>query len=159
MPNGSTHSDRLQQDLGVTNQRVFTVEKGLADLSSAQERQGLRLSAEIEGVFTKLTSEIRNLSPQFAERTKVPWGAIGVMQVGVIALGGVLYWPIRENQSDFKDALRELKTTMISRSDVDYKFSVTGQRRDDFQRMSEQRDKEMDGKIEQIRDRIVPRSE
>ncbi|WP_284317324.1 hypothetical protein, partial [Methylobacterium gnaphalii] len=88
-----------------------------------------------------------------------PWGAIGVMQVGVIALGGVLYWPIRENQSDFKDALRELKTTMISRSDVDYKFSVTGQRRDDFQRMSEQRDKEMDGKIEQIRDRIVPRSE
>ena len=159
MPNGNTQNDRFQTSLDVTNNRVSTLETSVRDLASSQAQLGIRLSAEINAVSNSLSAELKGLAGQFADRSKIPWPALGVMLAFITTVGGLVWYPVKDNQDRLQAVVLRIAENSVSKSDMEYRLTVSGQRRDDFQRQSEMRDRELDAKAEQIRDRIVPRSE
>ncbi len=159
MANGQSRDDRFQTSLDVTNNRVSTLETSVRDLASSQAQLGIRLSAEISAVSNALSAKLESLTGQFADRSKIPWPALGVMLAFITTVGGLVWYPVKDRQDALQAAVLKIADSAVSKSDLEYRLSVSGQRRDDFQRQSEYRDKELDRQVEQIRDRIVPRSE
>ncbi|KAB7788073.1 hypothetical protein [Methylorubrum populi] len=170
VPNGATRDDRFQNSLDVTNNRVSTLEKSVGELASSQERLGLRLSSEITNVATSLSGEIRTLAGQFADRSKIPWPALGVMLAFITTIGGLVWYPVKDKQDKVDAAIQRLADTTadklekvadnaVTKSDLEYRLTVSGARRDEFQRQSEARDTKLENVVEQIRDKIVPRGE
>ena len=146
-------------ELGVTNNRVGTLERAVTQLGAEQQQLGLRLSNEISQVSASLTGELKSITASLAERSKIPWPALGVMLSGVIALGTLVWYPVKDNQNKLETAVQRLAEVSVGKADLEYRLTVSGQRRDDFQRMSEQRDKDLQVNMEQLRERIVPRGE
>jgi hypothetical protein len=60
-------------ELGVTNNRVGTLERAVTQLSADQQQLGLRLSNEISQVATSLTGELKSITGTLADRSKIPW--------------------------------------------------------------------------------------
>lgn len=159
MPNGASRDDRFQTSLDVTNNRVSTLETSVRDLASSQAQLGIRLSAEINAVSNALSAELKGLAGQFADRSKIPWPALGVMLAFITTVGGLVWYPVKDRQDALQTAVLKLAENAVSRNDFEYRLRLSGERRDDFQRMAEVRDKDMEAKVEQLRDRIVPRGE
>jgi hypothetical protein len=66
--------------------RMSVVEKGISDIASG----------------------LAALSTKFDKKSEIPWQALGVMLAFVGLIGGALYWPIRETQSELKVAMVEM---------------------------------------------------
>lgn len=155
MPEGVVKRD----DLAVTNQRVNTLERSVRDLSEDQARMGRDLSQKISNVATNLTAELKGVTGQLTERSKVPWQALGVMLTFVTAIGGLVYWPIKDSQSRFENQLLRIAETTMTSKEFNERWATGSARRDDWQRASEDRSKANREMIEKLRESVVPRAE
>lgn len=155
MPEGVVKRD----DLAVTNQRVNTLERSVRDLSEDQARMGRDLSQKISNVATNLTAELKGVTGQLTERSKVPWQALGVMLAFVTAIGGLVYWPIKDSQSRFENQLLRIAETTMTSKEFNERWATGSARRDDWQRASEDRSKANREMIEKLRESVVPRAE
>lgn len=81
---GWTHRDR--EELGGLRARMTQFERGLTEISAA----------------------VHGLAAKFDKTQEPKWQAYGVMVTVMIAIGGLLYWPIRETQADLKASNNEL---------------------------------------------------
>jgi hypothetical protein len=46
------------------------------------------------------------LHTTISERSKIRWPALGFMLSEIVVIGGMAYWPIRENQSELKEGMK-----------------------------------------------------
>ena len=155
MPDGVVKTD----DLAVTNQRVNTLERSVRDLSEDQARMGRDLSQQISNVATNLTAELKGVTGQLTERSKVPWQALGVMLAFVTAIGGLVYWPIKDSQSRFENQLLRIAENSITSKEFNERWATGTARRDDWQRASEDRSRVNRELIDKLRESQVPRAE
>lgn len=156
MPN--THSD-IHNDLGVTNQRVSTLERAVQQLAHDQQQLGLRLSTEIGQVSSMLGAKLEGLNTSLAERSKIPWPALGVMLAFITTIGGLVWYPVKDRQDRVDTVLAKLAEVSVSKSDLEYRFLVSGQHRDELQRVNEERDRDFRTELKDLRTAIVPRGE
>jgi hypothetical protein len=84
---------------------------------------------------------------------------LAVMLGFITTIGGLVWYPVQSNQQRIEAAILRMSDVAVTKPELDLRLLATGQRRDDFQRTSEQRDNEANAKIEQLRDKIVPRGE
>jgi hypothetical protein len=146
-------------DLAVTNQRVNTLERSVRDLSEDLNRTSRDLSTQIGNVATNLMAELKGVTGQLSERSKIPWQALGVMLTFVTVIGGLVYWPIKDSQARLETQLLRIAEGAVSQKEFNERWATGAARRDDWQRASEDRSRDNRNLIEKLRDAVVPRSE
>lgn len=152
-------TQQWQNDLGVTNQRVHTLERAVQQLANDQQQMGTRLSAEIGNVATQMSAELKGLNLSLAERSKIPWPALGVMLAFITTIGGLVWYPVKDRQDRIDGVLAKLSEVTVTKPELEYRFTISGQRRDELQRVTEERMRENREEIKNIRTSIVPRGE
>lgn len=145
--------------LGITNQRVSALEDGMKTLQLGQDRLARDFSAQLQTTATELASEVKSLATSLQERSKIPWQALGVMLTSLTVIGGLVYWPVNENQKRLESILIKMDESKISKAEFNSVISNAAQRRDDAQRAGEERDRETRAQIEKMRGEIVSRGE
>lgn len=74
-----------------------------------REVHGLRDTMATKSDFLSLQSAIR----EEASKRGPMWPLYSLMMTGVLAIGALAYWPIRESQNDLKDTVRTLATSVV----------------------------------------------
>jgi hypothetical protein len=137
-----------------------------AALDERVQNQGVRLGqieAAMSRGFSAVENSITSLSSEFRTGNKPQWQALSLLATVIIAVlgftGSLLYLPIKGDIGDVKASISELAKVSVGKSDLEYRLQVSGQRRDDYQRLSEGRDAELAKAVEMLREKIVPRGE
>lgn len=137
--------DAIQAQLG---ERVTNLGRRQTDLET-EMRSGFR---QMESSITSFTNETRTsiaaLSTTLAERNKPQWQALSVMLAAIVAIGGLVYWPIREGQTRIDTTLNRMNETMVTRQEMDWRQA----------RGQEDRSR-MESSIADVREGLVPREE
>lgn len=114
MANGSAYKFDPEARYAALDERVAN----LGSRQSTLETTTSRGFAQVEQSIASLSNETRNaltsLSNEFRSNQKPQWQAIGVALTFAVVLGGLVYWPIRENQADMKQQLRDLSGSALS---------------------------------------------
>ncbi|MBP0438404.1 hypothetical protein [Tianweitania sediminis] len=148
--NGETEAARMYMDAvqAQLGERVTNLGRRQSDLET-EMRSGFR---QMETSITSFTNETRSsiaaLSTTLAERNKPQWQALSVMLAAIIAIGGLVYWPIREGQTRIDATLSRLGETVVTREEMTWRS----------QRTAEDRAR-MEGAVADLRTSMVHRNE
>jgi hypothetical protein len=144
----------------------FDPEAKYAALDERVLNQGVRLGQIEQAMnrgFSAVEASLSSLSTEFRTSGKPQWQAFSLLAFCVVTfLGGIgtLVWlPVKGDIGDLKMMVAEQNRAFVTKSDMEYRLQVSGQRRDDFQRASEQRDADTMKQVEFVREKIVPRGE
>lgn len=113
---------------------------------------------------------IRHIVTKLDSRDKVPWGAIIGSCLGAITLivtlvsgiGALAFSPLSAGITDMKAAFVKMEARAdryVPREDLDARFSVITQRRDDLQRLTDARVERIERDLDAASKQIVPRGE
>lgn len=86
-------------DHGALNQEVMNLKEGHGQL-----RQDFR---NLEG---KVDSGFAMLMQKLDSRGKVDWTPVGILVTALLAIGGALYWPIRETMAKQEAAIEIMRS-------------------------------------------------
>jgi len=64
---------------------------------------------DVRELKTQISTGFASLHTKFEERSKIQWPAWTLFFAALLAIGGFAYWPIRENQTMFREELREAR--------------------------------------------------
>lgn len=109
-------------DTGILRERVYNLERNV--LSTQGEIHEIRsvmatgedvrqLQNNIGALAAEMKSSIATITAELRQHGKPQWQALSLMLTFALAIGALVYWPIREKQSDQHDRL-----TMIERNYV-----------------------------------------
>lgn len=153
------HDKDLREGLSVTNTRVDALADAVRGLQRGQEQLATDFSAQLGRVSTELAAEIKSVATSLQERSKIPWQALGVMLAFLTTIGTLVYLPIQQTQARMEAVLVKLDDTKVTKGELQNYLTNVGQRRDEAQRASEDRDREMRAVVEKLRGEIVSRGE
>lgn len=149
--NGSAYvgySEIDRAEVGILKTRVTNIEADIHDLRETIQAGNAGLSAQIASVTSKID-----------DRSKVQWPAMMLLLTVVITIGSLVYWPIRESQQRTVDVLDRLIASTVPRTEVDIRFQTGAQRRDDIQRLTDERIGANSRDIAALEAKLVPRGE
>ncbi|MDH2313174.1 hypothetical protein [Methylobacterium brachiatum] len=109
---------------------------------------------------------IKTIVGKLDSRDRIPWGVIGTfaaLVLSVIAsIGGLAFRPLGDGIADLKVALVKMENRAdryVPREDLDNRFAVISQRRDDLQRLTDARVERIERDLDTTVKQIVPRGE
>lgn len=155
----NNYKDDVSRNLDVTNTRVSALENNIRDLANAQHQLGVRLTADISTISQNLSTEIKGLAGQLADRGKIPWPALAFMLAFITTVGGLVWYPVNLRLEKSEQILERMTDAKVSYKEFEMRLTTAAQRRDDYNRMQEAKDEKTEAKIEKIREAIVPRGE
>lgn len=172
MANGNGEGTvRSTYDFGALEQRVRNMEGGLSN---------------IRADISALTSKIDTQSQNYAASSKTNWSVLASFFSAVIliigALGSIAKSPIDAALIRLDSDVREVNRQIVPRAELDTRIAVlnrdirdvmdqatryatkaeietSAKRRDDIQKLTDERSAQNRAMIEQVRDRVVPRGE
>lgn len=117
-----------------------------------------------------LQEGIQHIVAKLDSRDRVPWGAIIGSCLGAITLivtlvsgiGALAFSPLSAGITDMKAAFVKMEARAdryVPREDLDARFSVITQRRDDLQRLTDARVERIERDLDTASKQIVPRGE
>lgn len=132
-------------------ERLVRVEKDVAGLTSGLAS----LTGSVERGFAALTSDVK-------ARSTINWQPIAIL-LGVLgSLGTMGFTWINTGQGRLELAIAKVETAAqryVPREDLDARFNVITQRRDDLQRLTDNRIERVERDLDAITKQIVPRGE
>lgn len=102
-----------QESLGSIQTRVHHLEQSLVGLSK-DLREG----------FAALNKQMQDQSARFDQERRPQWQAYGVMLTGMVILGTLAYWPIREQQGRLESLIVKMDDQKVGRAE----FNVVQER-------------------------------
>ncbi|MGX9980241.1 hypothetical protein [Methylobacterium fujisawaense] len=117
-----------------------------------------------------LQEGIQHIVAKLDSRDRVPWGAIIGSCLGAITLivtlvsgiGALAFSPLSAGITDMKAAFVKMEARAdryVPREDLDARFSVITQRRDDLQRLTDARVERIERDLDAVSKQVVPRGE
>lgn len=103
---GSNMNQTEEAAFGSLQTRVLHVEQSMATMSKDM-REG----------FALVGKQIADQSERFGQSQRPQWQAYGVMVTVVVVLGGLVYWPIREQGGRIEDALIKIADDKVGRQE------------------------------------------
>lgn len=135
--------------------RVTIVERDVKALTENVSREFADVRKDGDARHLDLKGMIQGLANAQAERSKVPWQAIGVI-VGILGVaGGLVYSPIKERQGEMAESIHD----RVTHNEFMTTLTAIGARRDDAQRTLESRIGRNEGDIDAMQKAVVPRGE
>jgi hypothetical protein len=122
MTNGNTehriYTDAITAQLG---ERVTNLGRRQSDLESEMRTGFKQMEAAVGALATEMRSSVAALATNMAERNKPQWQAIAVALSFCTVVGGLVYWPIQNSQTDMKVAMTAIVDKMVSRQEMDWR--------------------------------------
>lgn len=120
------YSDPAAAALG---ERVSNLSRRQTDLEN-EMRAGFRsMEGHIDRIATDTRNALSSLTQNLSERNKPQWQALSVMLAALIAIGGLVFWPIREGQGRIDTALARISEVMVTRQEMDWRSQRTAEDR------------------------------
>lgn len=123
----------------------------IASLNERVSGQGSHIASienEMRRNFESVNVALSNINAKLETQNKPQWQALGVLLTGIVVVGTLAYWPIRESQSRIENNLTSLANTTVTLREYDNNRVLS--RTDNSNRFE---------KIESILANIVPRAE
>ncbi|KQS86927.1 hypothetical protein [Rhizobium sp. Leaf383] len=140
-----SYENALQAQLG---ERVTNLGRRQTDLET-EMRSGFK---QMESAVSSLANETRNsiasLSSNIAERNKPQWQAIAVALSFCTIVGGLVYWPIKDDTGSVKASILLITERMVTQKEMEWRTA----------RGVEDRSR-IEAAVKDIRDGLVPRAE
>ncbi len=140
-----------QHTAGDYAERLVRVEKDVAGLSAGLTA----LTGSVERGFAALTSDVK-------ARSTINWQPIAIL-LGVLgSLGTMGFTWINTGQGRLELAIAKVENASqryVPREDLDARFAIISQRRDDLQRLTDSRIERMGRDVDAVSKQIVPRGE
>ncbi len=142
-------------DYGALEQRVYSTETGLRALGE-----------NMSSGFADLRNQISGIAKEFSSSRQPQWQALSVVLVFCTVVGGLAYWPIREQQSDLRITISELSKVVkevndakISRAEFGGRLASNDQRAATLREMYADRFKRIEADVDAQQKALVPRGE
>lgn len=124
----------------------------------------------LENAVSGIGSRLDAIANKLDEKGKVPllaiigsvFGAITLTVTLVSAIGALAFSPLSSGMMDLKAALVKIESKSdryVPREDLDTRFNVVTQRRDDLQRLTDNRIERVERDVDAIAKQVVPRGE
>lgn len=139
---------RREFDPGAMEQRVYGIEQSVSALGQSTATQ-----------INALSQQITNLATKIDERGKMPWPALSVMLSALVVIGGLVWYPVKNDLTRTESLLIKLSDTVSEKYVTKEQSATAGQRRDDWQRVAEERFKRVESDADRLQTSIVPRGE
>ncbi|MCJ2108012.1 hypothetical protein MKK70_22075 [Methylobacterium sp. E-041] len=149
----------------MTQQHVQQMQQQQMPARDHESRIGI-----LENGVAGILSRLENISTKLDNRDKVPWGALIGSALGAITLivtlisgiGALAFSPLSTGMADLKSAIVKMESRAdryVPREDLDTRFGVITQRRDDLQKASDARVERIERDVDAMQKSIVPRGE
>jgi methyl-accepting chemotaxis protein len=136
---------------------------GLDERVLGIDRRQQQLETAMSRGFSAVENSITSLATEFRSGSKPQWQAFSLLATIIIAVlgfvGTLVFFPVKTDIQDLKQSIQQLASVSVGKADLEYRLDVSGKRRDDFQRLSENRDAELMKGVDLLREKIVPRGE
>lgn len=161
---------RSPLSLEVLHERQASTANDLSQLAENTSRQIRDLATSTSQQIAGVSSQIEGIKSTITERSRVPWQALGVMLAALGLIGALVYWPIREGQTRVETAIDRMITNVegnvrraddrfLTKAEYGSLNTAASQRRDDLNRLIEQRITRLEADTGSIEKGIVPRPE
>lgn len=109
-------------DTGILRERVYNLERNV--LNTQGELHEIRavmatgedvrqLQTNISAIASEMKAAISSISSEMRQSGKPQWQAISVVLTFCLAIGALVYWPIREKQSDQHDRIASIERSFV----------------------------------------------
>ena len=112
-------------EYGRLEQRVLGVESALTNVIGAMDRDRAHVDQQFQNHRLHVDQQFSTLQTTIAERSKIPWPALGVMLSAIVVIGGMAYLPIKEKQSDQALAIVALQGSIVPRTEHVERWRIT----------------------------------
>lgn len=111
-------------DTGILRERVYNLERNVLNTQGeiheiravmATGEDVRQLQSNLAAIAAKMESAIAGISSEMRQHGKPQWPAISFALAFAVAIGALVYWPIREKQSDQNDRMSLLERTYVPR--------------------------------------------
>jgi len=150
MNNGGPDVNRIYQDAltAQLGERVTNLNRRQSDLETEMRSGFKQIESSMSSMSTEMRSAVSALSSNIAERNKPQWQAIAVALSFCTIVGGLVYWPIKDDTSGVKASILLITERMVTQKELEWR---TARGQEDRQRT--------EAAVKDIRDGLVPRAE
>lgn len=104
--------------IGILSQRTTNLETVVGDVRRELNQSILGLNQSIGAMSTRVDERFNSIASTIAERSRPQWQALSVMLAALVVMGGLLYWPVREQAEDMKGAISKIVDRMVTQEEL-----------------------------------------
>lgn len=126
------------------------------------ERDVVGLRDGLTGLSNQVTVGFKSIADDLKARSAFNWQPVSILVIAIIAVAGWGWALFGSYQSRTDAAIAEQKSvaqSFVPRTDLNDRFAVIAQRRDDLQRLSDARVERIERDIDSLQKALVPRGE
>jgi hypothetical protein len=105
------------ENFGQLRQQVIGLEQGHADLRR-----------DLQNVAQNMSDGFSAISAKLDNKTTPQWQAYGLIITVLIALGGALYWPVKENDVKHETQIETIRTQLMPRVEIENHWRAQGEK-------------------------------
>lgn len=117
---------------GSLQTRVLHVEQSLAALGKDMREGFAQNARQVADIASRFQEQVQAQATRFEQERKPQWQAYGVMLTGIVVLGTMAYWPIREQQTRLEALVIKMDEGKVSREE----FALTQERGKEYRERS-----------------------
>ncbi|MBN4095661.1 hypothetical protein [Methylobacterium sp. OT2] len=131
-------------------------------LASAQGRDTDTRLGILETAVSDIRSVMQDIRSDLKTRSSINWAPVNIMLAVCTVAGGMFFTWVNSNNGRLEGAIAKVEArteAYVPRQDLDTRFAVVSQRRDDLQRLTDARVERVERDLDTITKQLVPRGE
>lgn len=116
----------------------------------------------LETAVSDIRSVMQDIRSDLKTRSSINWAPVNTMLAVCTVAGGMFFTWVNSNNGRLEGAIAKVEArteAYVPRQDLDTRFAVVSQRRDDLQRLTDARVERVERDLDTITKQLVPRGE
>ncbi|MFB0491328.1 type II secretory pathway component PulJ [Methylobacterium sp. OAE515] len=116
----------------------------------------------LETAVADIRSVMQDIRSDLKTRSSINWAPVNIMMGVCTVAGGMFFTWVNSNNGRLETAIAKVEArteAYVPRQDLDTRFAVVAQRRDDLQRLTDGRVERIERDLDAISKQVVPRGE
>lgn len=126
-----------------TEQRLLQTERDVGGLRQQIAELANHFDQQFAGLSAKTDSQFATIAAKLDERSKIPWQAVGIFVATLTVLGGVLWYPINQGQTEAKDRITRIETGLVPRVEHEREWMRAARQVEKLEAKTESNSREM----------------
>lgn len=116
----------------------------------------------LETAVSDIRSVMQDIRSDLKTRSSINWAPVNIMLAVCTVAGGMFFTWVNSNNGRLEGAIAKVEArteAYVPRQDLDTRFAVVSQRRDDLQRLTDARVERVERDLDTLAKQLVPRGE
>ena len=116
----------------------------------------------LETAVSDIRSVMQDIRSDLKTRSSINWAPVNIMLAVCTVAGGMFFTWVNSNNGRLEGAIAKVEArteAYVPRQDLDTRFAVVSQRRDDLQRLTDARVERIERDLDTVSKQVVPRGE